>query len=194
MAGPSMKFVMKSITNMKNFISFILTTLMLSACSSSMEVFSDYDKGLDITKYHSFKWGVPKDIEASRTNPLYYNELNDKRIREAVNREMAVRNFNAANNTAELDIHYHIVVEDKLASYTETSGSQNHPTAFTPRIVNYQYRQGTLIIDLMDAKTNTLVWRGWATDVVTNAARKNPEAAINKAVGMIFKAFPNGKQ
>jgi len=178
---------------MKNLKLFILSALLLSACGSSMQVFSDYDKDLNIGNFHSYKWASFKDIESKGTNPLYYNELNDKRIREAVNKEMTARNFNIADAGAQLEIHYHIVVEDKIASYTEPGGSQSHPVAYTPRITNYQYRQGTLIIDLMDVKNNTLVWRGWATDVVTNSARKDPEAAINKAVASIFKAFPGTK-
>ena len=179
---------------MKNCILFLLSAVLLASCGTSMEVFSDSDKALNISNYHTYNWPQLKAIESKGMNPLYYNELNDKRIRDAVNKEMAARNFSMSTGSAELEIHYHIIVEDKMGTYTETGGNQNHPMAYTPRITNYQYRQGTLIIDVMDIKTNSLVWRGWATDVVTNTARKNPEAAIQNAVSKIFKVFPKVTQ
>ncbi len=46
----------------------------------------------------------------------------------------------------------------------------------------------------MDTQNNTLVWRGWATDVVTNSAGKNPETAIQNPVEKIFEVFPVVKQ
>jgi len=54
----------------------------------------------------------------------------------------------------------------------------------------YQYREGTLIIDIMDVASNQLVWRGWATDVISEKSLKDPEQAINNAVREIFKKFP----
>jgi hypothetical protein len=54
----------------------------------------------------------------------------------------------------------------------------------------YPYREGTLIIDLMDANNKTLVWRGWATSAIEEAVSRNPEQSIRKAVERIFKLFP----
>ncbi len=175
---------------MKYLNLFALLLLVLSSCGTSMEVFSDHDKDLDIARYKTFSWETLKKIEDKGMNPLYYNELNDKRIKAAVDSEMTLQHFNKVDNNAELEIHYHIVVEDKTGAYADNSGSQYHVIGNRTRITNYQYRQGTLIIDLMDVKTKALVWRGWATDVVSNAARKDPEQAINKAVKKIFTVFP----
>lgn len=155
-----------------------------------MEIFSDQEKGLQIQHYKSYSWAPLSEMADKGMNPLYYNELNDKRIKDAVNKEMSLQNMTILGAGAQLEIHYHIIVEDKIGSYTESYGNQQHAIANPTRITNYQYRQGTLIIDLMDAKTNSLVWRGWATDVVSNAVKKDPAAAINKAVSKIFKKFP----
>ncbi|CAN5751404.1 DUF4136 domain-containing protein [soil metagenome] len=175
---------------MKKISLFALTVLMLSSCGSTMEVFSDYDKQVNLAAYKTYSWPDLKSIEGKGMNPLYYNELNDKRIKDAVNIEMLARNYSLGNEKAALEIHYHIIVEDKIGSTVETAGSQYHPLSNLTKVNSYQYRQGTLIIDVMDTKTNTLIWRGWGTDVVTNAIRKNPEAAIQNAVMKIFKAFP----
>ena len=54
----------------------------------------------------------------------------------------------------------------------------------------YSYRKGTLIIDLMDPKTNNLVWRGWATAAIDTITLEQTEEIINRAVGKIFRGFP----
>ena len=106
---------------------------------------------------------------------------------------MKLKNYREVPAKAELQLHYHIIVEDKTMVTTEPIGSQYHPYSNTYRTSTYQYREGTLIIDLMDTKTNTLIWRGWATDVITNSVRKDPEAAIQNAVAKIFQEFPDVK-
>lgn len=179
---------------MKKIILYSFTALLLFSCGSSMQVFSDYDKDSNIGTYKTYNWLDLQSIEGKGLNPLYYNELNDKRIREAVNKEMKSRNYAMSDEKATLQIHYHIIVEDKIASTTEPAGYQYHPLSNLTKVNTYQYREGTLIIDVMDTKTNALIWRGWATDVITNTTRKNPEAVIQKAVEKIFTVFPVNAQ
>jgi Domain of unknown function (DUF4136) len=57
----------------------------------------------------------------------------------------------------------------------------------------YQYREGTLIIDLMDAKNNNLIWRGWGTSVLNSNDIDLTEAEISEAVYKILKEFPPTK-
>lgn len=164
---------------------------LLSSCGSGFEAFSDHDKSVNLQDYKTYSWQNIQEIESKGSNPLYYNELNDKRIKEAVNAEMGKRGFSEINKDGQLQLHYHILVEDKIESSIEPAGVQYNNRIANPKQLNiYQYRQGTLIVDIMDAKKNILVWRGWATDVITNSMKKNPEAAISQAVAAIFKKFP----
>lgn len=176
---------------MKTLLSGLLSVLLLSSCGSTMEVFTDQDKDHNPANYSSYNWQSLAAIENKANNPLYYNELNDKRIREAVNKELQSRNYAMQEQNGALEIHYHILVEDKTGSVTESNNSLQHPLSNLQRVNTFQYRQGTLIIDVMDSKTNTLIWRGWATDIVGNEARKNPEKAIQQAVKKIFRSFPS---
>jgi hypothetical protein len=57
----------------------------------------------------------------------------------------------------------------------------------------YQYREGTLIIDLMDANNNNLIWRGWGTAILDNGDIDLTEEKINHAVYKILKEFPPNK-
>jgi hypothetical protein len=176
---------------MKKVFFLLVAIFTLSSCGPSIRVFSDYDKNVPVTSYKTYSWLDEKAIEGKGTNPLYYNELNDKRIKSAVDTEMGAKGYQWVENSGELMLHYHIVVEDKTSVTTNHWGINYYSPYWVNRQVNvYQYREGTLIIDLMDEKTNALVWRGWATDVITQSAKKDPQTAIIKAVQAIYKKYP----
>ncbi len=51
------------------------------------------------------------------------------------------------------------------------------------------YVQGTLAVDLYNAQTKKLAWRGVGTDTMSDKAEKNA-GKVNKAVEKMFKAYP----
>jgi hypothetical protein len=51
------------------------------------------------------------------------------------------------------------------------------------------YKEGTLVIDLYDAKTKQLIWRGSTQGMVSDKAEKN-EKNLEKGVAKMFKKFP----
>ena len=53
------------------------------------------------------------------------------------------------------------------------------------------YKEGTLVIDLYDAKTKQLIWRGSAEDTLSEKEAKN-EKNLDKGVAKMFKGFPPG--
>jgi hypothetical protein len=51
------------------------------------------------------------------------------------------------------------------------------------------YQVGTLIVDLYDTKTKQLIWRGSASDTLSNNSNKNIKN-LNKGVQKMFQHFP----
>jgi hypothetical protein len=49
--------------------------------------------------------------------------------------------------------------------------------------------EGTLIVDLYDAKTQSLVWRGLAQNTLSNNGSKN-QSMVQKAITKMFKQWP----
>jgi hypothetical protein len=165
--------------------------LYASACSPTVRVYTDYDRDVQISNYTTYSWMSVRDIEL-KNNPLLYNELNDKRIKEAVNKELDEKGYKRLDANADFIMHYHIVVEDKTAVRTDPYGYYYGPYWTRSRVNVYPYREGTLIIDLMDVKTNNLAWRGWAVAVLEGNI-SDPEtrtAMIQSAVHKIFEAYP----
>ncbi|HEY4051177.1 MAG TPA: DUF4136 domain-containing protein [Acidobacteriaceae bacterium] len=58
-------------------------------------------------------------------------------------------------------------------------------------ITEQDYEEGTLVIDMYDAKTKQLLWRGSAEGTLSDKAGKN-EQKLEKAVAKMFKDFPPG--
>ena len=50
------------------------------------------------------------------------------------------------------------------------------------------YKEGTLILDIVDPETMQLIWRGWAVDALNDL--ENASMYINKAVREILARFP----
>jgi hypothetical protein len=53
------------------------------------------------------------------------------------------------------------------------------------------YTEGTLVVDLYDASTRKMVWRGVATATVSDKPQKNT-AKIDKALAKMFERYPPG--
>lgn len=175
-------------TAMKRTI-IIISILALTACSPDIRVYSDHDPDYQMKQFKTFDWGQQADIETNG-NPLYYNELNDKRIKSAILKELSSRGYVRTDADPDLVIHYHIIIDDQSVITTEPFGYFYGPYWMRMRTDVYSYREGTLIIDLMDTKTKNLVWRGWATAAIDMIPQEQTEEIINRAIAKIFRRFP----
>lgn len=174
---------------MKRTILAVLLTLLLG-CSPEIMVYTDHDPAYNLADYRTFGWMQDRDNESDK-NPLYYNELNDKRIKTAVQQELTNRGYRLVYEQPELSIHYHIIIEDREVIANEPHGFHYGPYWLRMHSHAYEYREGTLIIDLMDTRTNQLVWRGWAVAALDEDYTPDKiDQLIRTAVAEIFKKFP----
>jgi hypothetical protein len=168
----------------------MIALVIITGCSPEIRVYSDYDPDYDLKKYATFNWIQITNIE-SGNNPLHYNELNDKRIKLAVQEQLIGRGYALSKENPDLVLHYHIIVDDQSIVTTDPHGYFYSPYWMHLRTNVYQYREGTLIIDLMESKTNNLIWRGWAGSALEGVYTSDQiDALIKRAVDKIFKKFP----
>jgi hypothetical protein len=154
-----------------------------------MKVYSDFDHDISLSKYKTFGWPDNRKLEANN-NPLYYNELNDKRIRNEVALQLKNKGYTYAELNPDLKMHYHIVVENWATINPDPFGYAYDSYWLNRNVNRYEYREGTLIIDLMDPKTNTLIWRGWAVNFNDEKRPDQMEHQIKEATQKIFQKFP----
>jgi hypothetical protein len=175
---------------MKGIITILITAFAAVSCNHKIHVYTDHDASYDARVCKTYAWTDVVNIEQHH-NPVYYNQLNDKRIREAVDFEMAAKGYVYDNSSPELLIHYHIVVNDKAVVTTDDYGYFYSPYWLRTRAPVYQYSEGTFIIDVMDSSDKNLIWRGWAVTPLERFQNgQELSALINESVQKIFEKFP----
>ena len=164
-----------------------LTSLvLLSTPALAQNVTYDFDKSADFSRFKTYAW--------LRGTPLN-DQLNHKRIVAAVDAQMAAKGFNQVEKTANPDVFvaYHATFNKNLQINGFSSGWGGY--RFGPNRVGAarvdQILIGTLAVDLVDARSKDIVWRGMATkEVDVKASPEKREKNINKAAEKIFKNYP----
>jgi hypothetical protein len=132
-------------------------------------------------------------MQSELQDPFSRNSLLDKRVRAAVERVLDARGFRkAVEADSDMRLNYHVLFRDKLVASGTEFGSYNRyryggfGTSFNFSV--RQYKEGTIILDIIDRATDQLVWRGWA------AGRNNDgnydERETSYAVKKILERFP----
>ena len=178
------------------------TCLLFASACSHLRVETDYDTDLDFSQFRSFTWlEPPVTSEPSESpmeefiDPFEKNSILDKRVRGAVERELLDRGYRRApDGRSEFELQYHVILKDrtKIRSYSSGYyGYRNYPYGYGGSlggVSSYDYKEGTLIIDIIDARTRQLAWRGWAV----GATRKGyyTEEKVGEAVKAVLDHFP----
>lgn len=176
-----------------------LVALALGACAST-QVSYDFDPATDFSAYHSFGW-MPREVAARQGEapPPSSDPLFDKRVRAAVERELTARGFVLVEDaTPDLYVTHSLVVEKRIESPSvRTSvgvgswGSHGGVGISTGSSGVRQVEQGTLVIDLIDARRGGLVWRGMGTrELPRNPKPEQRTAAIDETVAKILAQYP----
>ena len=177
-------------------ISLVLVFIaaLASSCGPSIKVTSDYDRSVNFTAYKTFSMYEMKSENV--------NQLNQDRIERYIRAEMTKRGFTETKENPDLLVNAMTVMKNKKGISASTSfyggygfyrpyGVWGVPAAGYTSVSTYDYKDGSLVIDLIDAKVKKMIWTGAASAEVYNAP-KNPEEAIGVTVAKIMANFPVG--
>jgi hypothetical protein len=164
----------------------VLGALALTACATT-NVRSYVVRGMDVHQYRTYGWG-PADEQATGDPRLDNNRFFQERIAAAVERNLNARGFEkTALGESDLLIRYYASVEQLV-----NADGVDFPYATCDGCRPFVFDSGTLVIDLIDARSRRLVWRGWAEGdidgVVDNQAWM--EKHVDDAVARILENLP----
>ena len=169
----------------------VFLLLILSSCSS-VRVNSDYDKNVDFNQYKTYafqKRGVDK-VEIS--------DLDKKRILRAIDVEMTKKGF-TKSETPDLLINIFTKEREQIdVNQYNTNWGYGWGWGWNPYLWGGQTyvtssTEGTLYIDLVDAKKKELVWQGEGEGVLTKDTHKKDEV-IKEFVTKILEQYPPQKK
>ncbi len=164
--------------------------LMLSACAS-VDVHTDYDNTVDFSQLTTYFW---------KKLPESSNSLMNARIVSAVDGQLQAKGWRKVpENQAQTALAGIVTVQDGQRVHTFHDnwgpgwnggwGARGIHGVSTSQVVNYQ--RGTLIIDLYDTQSKNAIWRGTASDILSNSPSAM-QRSLNDGVERMFANFPPG--
>jgi len=186
--------------SMKKFLQIsplLLMAVYLVSCGPSLKVSHDYDKSVNFDQYKTFALYNSDSIHDA------ISPLNQQRILNAVKSEMAKKGFQESASTPDVWVNVTAVLENRVAVSSTTDyygyGGMYRPYywggGMSSATTNYNvqhYKDGSLIIDVIDANSKKLVWQGTGNKEIDGPV-KDPDTTIPKAVASIMESFPPGK-
>ena len=159
---------------------------LAAGCAARPEVRHDQAPGSDLAAYKTFAF------YESTSAP--YSTLLEQHLRQATRTQLERQHYVYDERNPDLRVNYTLLVLDKqeLPSLP-SAGRFGYRGWNASTLQTVEYRQGTLAIDLVDAKQNALVWRGVAEGRLDAKAVEQPAATIDAAVGELFARFPGSE-
>lgn len=161
--------------------------LLFAGSLSAQEVKTDYDRGANFAQYKTYSWE-----KVNTKDPLYVD-----RIKASVNAALTAKGWTQVDSGGDVSIIAIQTTQDQQTLNTfydgfgggwgwRRFGGGGFGEATT---TTETYRVGTLVVDLFDTKTKTLLWRGTSSDTLSNNSDKNIKN-LDKGVEKMFKKFP----
>ena len=177
------------IVRLGRLTALVSCALALTGCAS-MNVDSHVGRGIDFPPFHTYNWDQA-DRSSTGDPRLDNNRFFAERVRASVEKELASRGFEKTTERPDLLVHYHASITQKI-DVREIDRQSAYCASADCR--PYVYDAGTLFVDLVDAHTGALVWRGWAEGSMDGVIDDQAwmEARIDEAVTRILRRLPRG--
>ena len=174
----------------------LLTALAMTAFAAGcavMTVSSHIERNINFAEYVTYDWGPPDNLPVGDprldNNPFFRDY-----VQGAIEKKLAERGFERAliGGDPDLLVHYHASVDQRVDVYEADARYGYCYGNCEARVVDYE--QGTLVVDLVDRKTNKVVWRGWAQDVMNGVIDNQDrlEKQVDEGVTRMMLFLPKG--
>ena len=172
---------------------FLMTT---AAPAFAASVKSDYQKDFDFRQLHTFAFKT----ERTSNDPLATNTIEAERIKNALTAQLSANGFAQSVDNPDFIVAFYS--RTKQRTQTESSPFGFGPGfgwgygvpfrgrwrwGYGPDIWTTTYTEGCVMADIIDAKTQELVWRGVVQDTVNGIGQTDKQA--NNAAKDLVKRF-----
>ena len=175
----------------------LLSLVLLAGCATGPRISSDSDPQADFASYRSYGFYSPLAVE-----PKGYSTLSSNVMKAAVRREMEARGYVYDESAPDLLVNINAYVSERQdvvsmpeVSYTYYYSYRANAYFAVPfwseRTSVSRYREGTLNVDLVDARAKRLVWEGVAVGRVARLKPGEREQRINSTIAEIFATYPH---
>lgn len=174
----------------------IATTMLLNACVSTPDIRVNSDENADFSIFSSYGF-----VEPLGTDKAGYTTLVTKYLKDAVGLELEKRGYRYSSKP-DLLVNFYARLESRTqimsvptplyygGYYDYRYGGYGLYPHYAYRTYSYRYKEGTVNVDLIDARKKQMVWEGIAVNEVVSDDLDNPKLAFRKVIAAIFAHYP----
>jgi len=151
--------------------------------ATAQDVTTDFDKSIDFSHYKTFA----AQIKTSWASPFA-----EKRALEEIVNTLTAKGWQQADEAsadAVVMINGASQTKRDVNTFYSGGGYRWYGGAGMATTTVNEFKVGSMIVDIFDAKTKNLLWRGIGTDELSDSADKNQKKIVN-ATKKMFKNFP----
>jgi len=162
---------------MNKFLTLVLAIAMTTGAARAASVKYDYDKSVDFASYKSWAWSEPETAGGG--------SIPEARIRQALEAGFVADGFMQQDRAAvDFFVDYHAAARQDVR-FDETFRGPG----FGRDLRMNRMPMGVLVVDVIDARTGKLAWRGIVEDALASDPQK-ADKKTEKAVAKLLKKFP----
>src|ERR1700712_1928540 len=176
---------------------------------------SEKTPGIDFKNYKTYAWLPTKDTSFTK---LATKKAVESALAQAVSQQLDMRGMKFDSLTPDCLFTYSLVLtktyqlgeapppvyapnsnagplpaQNNMYYYVPASTANYNPDLYEGSMKVTTFRDGTLVIDMIDRKTNKIVWRTNAQGKVNEKERQGVRPTVNEIVPVMFKKFPISK-
>ena len=175
------------------------SAIAFTSCSTTTHV--EVAQGVNFSNYKTFGWANDSLSKSGRSD----NDIVDNNIKNSISAELEKQGWKEADQQPDVLVDYNVIVEKEVRRVTDPvypypysayyynswrhrMGYYYNPGFFRSyHTYNVPFKEGTLTVNMLDAKTNKLIWQGSAKGDVSSKNVTTVEAQND--VKSIFKKF-----
>jgi hypothetical protein len=164
---------------------------LVGSAAFAQDVKVDFDKAADFSTIKTF---------STKVGTSWNNPLSEKRVVDEIEQALTAKGWSKADDgTADAVVVLHGATDVKKDLNTFYSGGyggygwrgMGGMGMGTSSTTVHEYMVGTLVVDIFNAKSKQLMFRGTASDELSDKVDKNAKK-LTKASDKMFKDFPPG--
>ena len=177
----------------------LLAAISIAACGG-VSYNADFDPTANFDGFNTYQWAerTPTGDDDARV----YNDIVDGRIKRAAERALEAKGYHKVTSNPDFVVAWHGAIDGKMSVSTINShygygwgwygyGGMGMGTSQT--YVN-EWDEGTLLIDIIDAQSQNLVWRGTATaELKQSRSTEEAQRRMDEILEKLLERFPPGQ-
>lgn len=185
---------------MKRHLMAALAILVVAAPAYAQKIYIDFDQSYDFDKPKTFAWSNTSETSVGAGNPLLHS-----RIVNALEHYLTQGGLIEVSENPDIFVTYHASSEEEMRLNTTTFGygypgdwgwgGYGHGYGYggwsggmgssTTTVTTYEV--GSLVVDVWDASTKELIWRGTAANIMVTDNPEKMTKRIDKALEKMVK-------